>query len=166
MTADLTGEPVAIHLVNPSTGCRFDFRGRWLRNSPATDRDVREGRARFRGDKVYLPLPPGVAAQLAKGVLEYATLEDQAAARRATTVAAAFGAGPGPNGMPMPEWRAPHPEWAKYAVAAGIDEDAAAAMSRDQIRAHFGQMELSRDDEPVVDMLDEDAGAQVARRRR
>ena len=38
----MSDEPV-ITLVNTSTGARFDFRGKWLRSSPATERDVRMG---------------------------------------------------------------------------------------------------------------------------
>ena len=33
--------PKLITLVNPATGMRFQYRGRWLRNSPATDRDIK-----------------------------------------------------------------------------------------------------------------------------
>ena len=56
-----------VRLLNPATGAIFEFRGQWLRNRPATDQDVRMGLAKFRGDKVYLPLPPGVQAQVRPG---------------------------------------------------------------------------------------------------
>jgi len=116
-----------ITLVNPSTGVRFGFDGTWLRNSPATDRDIKAGRARFRGDKVYLNLPPGVQAQLDKGVLQVATdFDSRAELDEANAVVA-----------PQPRGNASTEEWISYAVSQGMDRNEAAGLSRDQIRARF-----------------------------
>jgi hypothetical protein len=154
----------SIRLVNPSTGAFFDFRGEWLRSSPATDQDVRMGRAKFRGDKVYLRLPPGVQAQLDKGVLEFASAEDRDAARRPVSDPVEL---PGmTGGVPAPAWHADHEEWRRYAITMGLDADAAAGMTRDQIQAQFAAVDRARDDAPLVEALDGDPEARAARRRR
>lgn len=159
--------PEVITLLNPGTGAEFDYRGRWLRNSPATDQDVRMGRARFRGDKVYLPLPPGVQAQVDKGNLIYKTPADQADAHRAALAPDDLAGIAGmPGGVPMPGWDAPHGEWQAFAVSAGMDPDMAAGLTRDQIRARFGAAELARDDAPNLEQLDRDPEARASRRRR
>jgi hypothetical protein len=167
MPAAEAGQPPVITLLNPATGATFDFRGRWLRNSPATERDVRMGRAKFRGDKVYLPLPPGVQAQLDKGVLEFASVEDQATARRVSAAADEPSEPLGHGGIPMPPARAPHEMWVDYAIAMGMDPETAAALSRDQIKAAFAPaVEAARHDEPFLEVLDEDTAARAARRGR
>ena len=55
--------------MNPDTGAKFDFKGRWLRQSPATDRDIKAGRASSAATRCTCTFPPGVQAQLDKGIL-------------------------------------------------------------------------------------------------
>jgi len=118
-----------ITLVNPATGVRFQYNGTWLRNSPATDTDIKKGRARFRGDRVYLNLPPGVQAQLDKGVLQVDTdFDSRAEVDDANAVV-----------IPQPRGNASTEEWISYAVSQGMPRDEAACLSRDQIKARFAQ---------------------------
>ncbi len=167
MTTAAAGTPPVITLINPSTGVRFDFRGTWLRNSPATDSDIKRGRAQFRGDKVWLNLPPGVQAQLDKGVLRYATEYDEQAA-----CLGAAGSGlpdPGlpdlPGGAVMPDGRASHQAWMQYAIAQGVPQADAASLTRDQLRALFAEHGSGHGGTPDLDLLDEDPAARAARRR-
>ena len=150
-----------ITLVNPSTGARFQYEGTWLRNSPATDSDIRAGRAQLRGDKVWLDLPPGVQAQLDKGVLQYASEYEERGQ---------WPAAPGPllaqdqaGGVPVPPASAAHADWAAFAVSQGMDLAGASGMTRDQIRLQF--CGSARDAFPDVELLDGDPGARTARRR-
>src|SRR5581483_2411735 len=115
-------EPPLIRLVNPETGVRFDYKGVWLRSSPATDHDIKRGRARFRGDKVYLNLPPGVQAQLDKGVLQ---VDTDYMARQALEEAAGLHDEP----PPQPAGNASREAWISYAVSQGMPRDEAAALS-------------------------------------
>jgi hypothetical protein len=127
-----TAKPV-ITLVNPATGARFEYVGTWQRTGKATDADVRSGLARFRGDKVFLNLPPGVKIQLEKGVLQFADDHE-----RTMVHLGALPAGiPDSNGMPMPDARASHSAWVDYAVSEGMDREAAAGMTKAQIHAAF-----------------------------
>lgn len=167
MGAAAASQPTVIRMVNPSTGAVFDFCGRWLRQSPATERDVRMGRAKFRGDRVYLDLPPGVQAQVDKGVLQLAGPEDEGAARHPADDLSDVLELPGLEDIPMPPARAPHAMWRDFAVAKGMDPETAAGLSRDQIRAAFASaVEAARDDEPLLEVLDEDREARNPRRRR
>ena len=101
-----------VRLVNPDTGAKFDFKGRWLRSSPATDRDIKAGRARFRGDKVWLNLPPGVQAQLDKGIL---MIDSDFDARQELRQAA----GLNDEAMPMPAGNGSREAWISYAISQG-----------------------------------------------
>lgn len=118
-----------ITLVHPQTGVRHFYEGRWLRPSPATDEDIRRGRARFRGDQVWLNLPPGVQIQLDSGHLQVDTdYEARTDLEASQNVESA-----------MPRGNASHEAWASYAVTQGMDRDEAAGLSRDQIKARFTQ---------------------------
>jgi len=117
-----------ITLVNPDTGVRFQYEGRWLRSSPATDTDIKRGRARFRGDKVHLSLPPGVQAQLDKGILQ---VDTDYRAREALDSASTM------DGPVMPAGNASREAWISYAVSQGMDRDEASALPRDQLRSRF-----------------------------
>lgn len=144
-----------ITLINPATGVRFHYEGRWLRSGKATDGDVRRGRARFRGEKVYLPLPPGVQIQLDKGVLQvdsdYLAREQLAASEAVDSL--------------MPKGNASHEQWLSYAVSQGMERQEAGGLSRDAIRARFAQPSFDPDAPPElgddVEMLD--AGIPVKR---
>lgn len=127
MTTMTDEELQTIRLVNPSTGVRLEYRGRWLRNGKATDNDVRAGRARFRGDKVYLNLPPGVQKQLEAGRLQVDTEYDAREALEASQTLAAA----------MPRGNASHEQWLSYALTQGMSRDEAAGLTRDQIRSRF-----------------------------
>lgn len=137
-----------VRLVNPETGAKFDFRGQWLRGSPATDRDIKMGRARFRGDKVYLKLPPGVQAQLDKGAL---MVDSDFNARQALEEAA----GLKDEAVPQPAGNASREAWISYAVSQGMDRDEAANLSRDQIKARFAEPVFNPDAPPDLDVLNE-----------
>jgi hypothetical protein len=116
-----------ITLINPETGVKFQYEGRWLRPGKATDGDVRRRRAQFRGEKVYLNLPPGVQNQLDKGVLQVDTdylAREQLAASE--TVEAA-----------QPKGNASQEAWLSYAISQGMPREEAAGLTRDQIRARF-----------------------------
>lgn len=126
MTADTAGLPPVITLVNPSTGARFDFRGRWLRSSSATDADVRAGRAKYRGDRVYLSIPPGVQVQLDKGMLRYASLLDEQLAGASTEMPGGHSA---PGATPMPPANGSHGAWVMFAISQGMDQADAAALT-------------------------------------
>ena len=129
-----------ITLVNPETGVRFQYEGRWLRSSPATDTDLKRGRARFRGDKVWLNLPPGVQAQLDKGILQVDTeYEARGHLEASETIASA-----------MPRGNASHEAWLAFAIAQGMPRDEATGLSRDQIKARFAASEF--DPEAAPDM--------------
>jgi hypothetical protein len=134
-----------ITLVNPSTGVRFQYKGQWLRSSPATDTDIKKGRARFRGDKVNLHLPPGVQAQLDKGVLQIDTDFDSREALDDADTGA----------VPMPKGNASAEAWISYAVSQGMDRDEAVSMSRDQLKARFTAPVFDPDAPPGLDMLNE-----------
>jgi hypothetical protein len=135
-----------VHLVNPETGARFDFRGRWLRSSPATDRDIKMGRARFRGDQVWLNLPPGVQAQLDKGAL---MIDSDYNARQALEAAAGLKDEP----APMPAGNASRETWISYAISQGMPRDEATALSRDQIKARFSAPAFDPDAPPELDEI-------------
>lgn len=161
MAADMAGQLPVISLVNPSTGARFDFCGRWLRSSPATERDVRLGRAQFRGDKVWLNLPPGVQAQLDKGVLQMVH-----GGEPSEPDPWQGDEGPWtPNGMSMPPGNAAHTAWRDYAIGQGMPAAEAAGLSRDQIRMRFTAPGADRDDAPDLEVLDQDPDARAARQR-
>lgn len=139
--------PQLTRLINPETGVRFefpkvtrDFPG-WLRSSPATDKDVRKGLARFRGDQVWLPLPPGVQAQLEKGVLQFDT---EYQAREALEAAAGIAGEP----VPQPAGNASRETWISYAISQGMDRGEATALSRDQIKARFAEPAFDPDAPP------------------
>ena len=132
----------AIRLVNPDTGAKFDFKGQWLRGSPATDRDIRAGRARFRGDKVYLQFPPGVQAQLDKGIL---MIDSDYNARQALQEAAGLNDEP----LPMPAGNASRETWISYAIAQGMPREEAVNLSRDQIKARFAEPAFDPDAPPA-----------------
>src|SRR5580693_4874247 len=134
----------AIRLVNPETGARFDFKGRWLRSSPATDRDIKMGRARFRGDQVYLRLPPGVQAQLDAGHL---MIDSDYDARQALEAAS----GLQDEAVPQPAGNASRETWISYAIAQGMPRDEATALSRDQIKARFAAPVFDPDAPPEID---------------
>jgi hypothetical protein len=134
-----------ITLVNPSTGVRFQYKGQWLRSSPATDTDIKQGRARFRGDKVNLHLPPGVQAQLDKGVLQIDTDFDSRRDLEASDLDAA----------PMPKGNASAETWISYAVSQGMDRNEAVSMSRDQLKSRFTAPAFDPDAPPEIPMLNE-----------
>jgi hypothetical protein len=141
-----------IRLVNPGTGVRLEYEGRWLRPGPATDGDVRRGSARFRGDKVYLSLPPGVQIQLDSGHLQvdtdYLAREQLAAAE---TVEAS-----------QPKGNASHETWLSYAVAQGMTRDEAAGLTRDQIKARFTAPSFDPDAPPDgLEILNPDDAARA-----
>lgn len=168
-TAMATPDAPVIRLINPATGVTFEYTGRWLRNGKATDNDVRAGRARFRGDQVWLNLPPGVVKQLEKGVLRYASEYDAQSA----VLAPAPGAEPDyemlglPGGMAMPSPRAGHGAWVNYAIAHGMPAEAAAGMTRDQIRAALSDPRDSGvGSVPDLEQFDQDPDAIAARRAR
>jgi hypothetical protein len=131
-----------VRLVNPDTGAKFDFRGRWLRGSPATDRDIKLGRAQFRGDKVYLNLPPGVQAQLDKGTL---MIDADYNARQALQKAS----GLNDEALPMPAGNASREAWISYAISQGMARDEAAGLTRDQIRGRFAEPAFDPDAPPA-----------------
>ena len=139
-----------ITLINPATGVRHQYEGRWLRPGPATDNDIRRGRARFRGDKVYLNLPPGVQIQLDKGALQIDTDYEARTELEASETTDAS----------MPKGNASHEAWLSYAVAQGMPREEAAGLSRDQIKARFAQPVFDPDAPPElgpdVDLLDAD----------
>ena len=151
-----------ITLVNPSTGAKFDFRGRWLRNSPATDADIKAGRAQYRGDRVFLNLPPGVQAQVDKGTLRYATPRDEQLARPGAGIPDVSWPG---RGLPVPPGNASHEHWRDFAISQGMDSDEANGLTRDQIRMRFMAPGVGRDDAPDLEVLDQDPGARAARSR-
>lgn len=127
-----------ITLIHPGTGVRHQYNGRWLRPSPATDEDIRRGRARFRGDQVWLNLPPGVQIQLDSGHLQIDTdYEARTALEGAQDTEAV-----------MPRGNASHEAWLSYAVTQGMDRQEAAALSRDQIKARFAQPVFDPDAPP------------------
>lgn len=136
-----------ITLINPNTGVRFHYTGRWLRPGKATDGDVRRSRARFRGDKVYLNLPPGVQIQLDSGHLQVDTdflAREQLAASE--TVEAS-----------QPKGNASHEAWLSYAVAQGMPRDEAAGLTRDQIKGRFTAPAFDPDAPPDgMEILNED----------
>lgn len=134
-----TPDAPVIRLVNPSTGVRFEFTGRHLRNGKATDNDVRAGRARFRGDKVWLSLPPGVQKQLEKGILQFDTeYQARVELEAAGTVEAQ-----------MPKGNASHEMWLSFAVSQGMSRDEASQLTRDQIRARFSAPQFDPDAPPA-----------------
>ncbi len=116
-----------ITLIHPGTGVRHHYDGRWLRPSPATDEDIKRGRARFRGDQVWLSLPPGVQIQLDSGHLQ---IDTDYAARTALEDSQNLGAA-------MPKGNASHEAWANYAVTQGMPREEASGLSRDAIKARF-----------------------------
>jgi hypothetical protein len=134
----------AIRLVNPETGARFDFKGRWLRSSPATDRDIKMGRAKFRGDQVWLRLPPGVQAQLDAGRLQ---IDSDYDARQALEASAGLKDEP----LPMPAGNSSRETWISYAISQGMARDEATALSRDQIKARFAAPVFDPDAPPEID---------------
>ena len=160
MITEKDEQATVVTLVNDSTGCKFDFCGRWLRNSPATERDVRLGRTQFRGDKVWLDLPPGVQAQVDKGILRYATAQDEQL-REAEIPDIPWSGG----GLPMPPGNASHDHWRDYAISRGMTADEASVRTRDQLRAVFLAPGVGRDDAPDLEILEQDPGAREARRR-
>jgi hypothetical protein len=135
-----------IVLVNPATGVRFEYEGQWQRSSPATDSDIKRGRARFRGDRVHLNLPPGVQVQLDKGILQVDTdYEARTALDRGQV-----------QGPVMPKGNASHEVWANYAVTQGMAREESAALSRDQIRARFAEPSFDPEAAPEgLEMLNE-----------
>lgn len=134
-----------ITLVNPSTGVRFQYRGQWLRSSPATDTDIKAGRARYRGDKVNLHLPPGVQAQLDKGVLQLDTDFDSRAELAAADT----------ETVPQPRGNASLEAWISYAVGQGMTRDEAAGLSRDQIKSRFAAPAFDPDAPPEIPLLND-----------
>jgi hypothetical protein len=160
-------KPPVITLVNPLTGVRFEYSGRWLRNGSANDTDVRMGRARFKGDRVYLQLPPGVQKQLDAGRLQFASAYDEQTAFLAD--APGPSADPGshgwPGGVPMPDGRAAHDVWVQYAVSQGVPQAEADGMTRDQLRVVFAGPRPRLGGTPDLEVLDEDPGTRAARRR-
>jgi hypothetical protein len=136
-----------ITLVNPSTGVRLQFTGRHLRNGRATDSDIRRGRARFRGDKVYLDLPAGVQVQYDKGVLQLDTdYEARVRHEEASTL----------DQIPMPAGNSSHESWISYAVSQGMERDEAVRLTRNQIKARFTEVPFDPDAPPDLEMLDKD----------
>jgi len=142
------GEPQLITLINPDTGVRFQYKGRWLRSNPATDRDVKLGFAKFRGDKVYLPLPPGVQAQLDKGVLQVA--RDFEAREALEASAGIHGEAP-----PQPAGNASRETWIAYAVSEGMPREEAVSLSRDEIRRRFTAPAFDPDAAPDLALLND-----------
>lgn len=142
LTDERPTAPSEMHLVNPETGRRFDFTGWWLRGSPATATDVRLGRARFIGAKVWMRLPPGVQAQFDKGVLQLAHDYEVRRSLEATLE---------PEGPRAPAGNASREAWIGYAVSQGMPADEAAALSRDQIRQRFAAPVFDPDAPPVMD---------------
>jgi len=144
MTTAVTSDAPPIRLVNPATGVRFEYQGRWLRPGKATDNDIRAGRARFRGDKVWLNLPPGVQKQVDAGRLqvdtEYQARQDLEASQ---TVAAL-----------MPRGNASHESWMAYAISQGMTRDEAASLTRDQIKARFATPAFDPDAPPGDDKFE------------
>lgn len=130
-----------VRLVNPDTGAKFDFRGKWLRGSPATDRDIKLGRAKFRGDKVWLNLPPGVQAQLDKGTL---MIDADFNARQALQQAA----GLVDEALPQPAGNASREAWISYAISQGMPRDEAVGLTRDQIKVRFAEPAFDPDAAP------------------
>jgi hypothetical protein len=122
-------EPKLITLVNPETGARFDYCGRWLRPGKATLTDVKKGWAAFPGDKVWLSLPPGVQIQLDSGKLQVLTEHE---AREAIGESQALG-------TMMPRGNAAHSAWLEFAVSQGMSRQEAEGLTRDQIRARFAE---------------------------
>lgn len=156
----MTTAPI-VTLLNPSTGVTFQFAGEWLRSSPATDADIKRGRAVFRGDKVYLNLPPGVQAQLDKGTLQLVHNEQPSEVEPDPDDDALWI----PNGMPMPPGNAAHTAWRDYAVGQGMPAAEADEWTRDQLRTRFLSPGIGRDDMADLETLDQDPGARAARRR-
>jgi hypothetical protein len=128
-------------LVNPETGVRFDFTGRHLRTSPATEGDVRRGLAKFKGDKVYLSLPPGVQIQYDKGTLQLASEYDARQAFQASQDGAEA----------IPRGNASHETWIAYAISQGMDRGEATSLTRDQLRARFNDTGFDPDAPPVME---------------
>lgn len=137
---------MTVVLVNPDTGVRFHYNGRWQRANPATDDDVRRGRAQFRGDKVMLNLPPGVQIQLDKGALQIDTDYDARAALDAGQA----------EGPVMPKGNASHEVWLNYALTQGMSRDEASALSRDQIRSRFDRPRFDPDAPPDLEVLNDE----------
>jgi len=134
-----------ITLIHPGTGVRHHYKGRWLRPSPANDEDIKRGRARFRGDQVWLNLPPGVQIQLDSGHLQIDTdYEARVALEGSGSVDAA-----------MPKGNASHEMWANYAVTQGMTREEASGLSRDQIKVRFSQPAFDPDAPPDLEMLNE-----------
>lgn len=147
-------DATVIRLINPDTGAKFDYRGQWLRNSPATDRDIKLGRAQFRGDKVYLRLPPGVQAQLDKGIL---MIDTDYEARRALEQSAGL---QDEAALPMPPGNGSREAWISYAVNQGMGREEASMLTRDQIKSRFAEPEFDPDAPPeMTDLNDKPAGA-------
>lgn len=141
MTTTAVSDAPLIRLVNPSTGVRFEYQGRWLRNGKATDADVRMGRARFRGDQVWLNLPPGVQKQLDAGRLQIdAEYQARQALEASQTVEAL-----------MPAGNASHETWMAYAISQGMSRDEAAGLTRNQIKARFATPAFDPDAPPAAD---------------
>jgi len=69
----------------------------------------------------------------------------------------------GAEGVTAPADRAPHWEWAEYAIAMGMPRLQARTLTRDQIKARLLPA-LPLTGEPSVDRLDEDPDARAARR--
>lgn len=130
-----------LRLVNPKTGAEFEYRGKWLRTGKATDGDVRRGLARFRGDKVWLPYPPGVQIQLDAGNLQIA---GQYAARAEAEAAMT------PEAL-MPKGNASHEVWVKYAISQGMERAEAAELTREQIKSRFTAPRFDPDAAPAMD---------------
>jgi hypothetical protein len=147
-TAAPTAEPQLIVLVNPDTGVRFDYRGWWLRANPATDRDVKANRAKFRGDRVWLPLPPGVQAQLDAGHLQ---VDTEYRARQEIEESAGLHAGQ----LPMPSPRASREKWVEYAVSQGMSRDEAAGVDVKALRGRFTAPAFDPDAPPDLDLLND-----------
>ena len=96
---------------------------------------------------MWLPLPPGVQAQLDKGVLqidtEYEAREDLG---KGSDVA-----------NPIIRGNASHEQWADYALTQGMPREEAAGLSRDQIRARFATREFDPDAAGDLALLNEKA---------
>lgn len=133
-----------VRLINPATGVRFEYQGRWLRAGKATDNDVRRGFARFRGDKVFLSLPPGVQKQLDAGHLQ---LDTEYEARRALEESQSVDA-------MMPADSASKEAWIGYAISQGMSRDEAAGLTRAAIKARFKRPEFDPD-APPEDLSDD-----------
>jgi len=148
MTAAQKTEWPVVALVNPETGAEFHFRGRWLRGSPATLTDVKKGRAKFVGDKVYLNMPQGVQAQFDKGILQLVSDHE---ARQQLEEASGLRNEP----VPQPAGNASRETWISYAVSQGMSYEEASALGRDQIRARFAQPVFDPDAPPDMAQLNE-----------